>query len=66
MFKLKRGDRSCACGVCARLCELERDMGKRGRRGIVTNGEVDDPNAPTDEWTGRAGERGGGGGIAGE
>ena len=30
------------------------------------NDEADDPNTQTDEWTGRARGRGGGGGIAGK
>ena len=38
---------------------------KRGR-GVVMNDEADDLNTQTDEWTGRARGRGGGGGIAGK
>ena len=54
-----------ACAICAWLRGLERDTGKRGR-GVVMNDEADDPNTQTDEWTGRARGRGGGGGIAGK
>ena len=36
------------------VCETRKRWGE-GKGGIVTNDEVGDPNAPTDEWMGRAG-----------
>lgn len=35
----------CDCG-CAWLCELERNMGGRGKQGVATNDVTGDPNAP--------------------